>query len=220
MKKQLPALLAAAAGKVGLIAPVGTLVTGSAGTTTTTLAVSPTKVGNILVLAFREYPSTASVTSISGGGVTTWHKLASGLNSGSSEAELWYGVVTTAGAATVTALIALSTSSILAAQEFAKSGGTWAQDGSGGTANGTGTTATCPSLTPAGNNELYVGLFSSDGNYLSTGSTAGYTYQDATAGYAWFAYNAKVSHSGGAQAPAAPQASHPWLTVGALMEAL
>ena len=181
------------------ISGVGTAYTAS-GTGLTTLSVTPTAAGNCLVLATMLYIDTVTVASVSGGGVTTWTNLASPFVSyGGHTLDLWIGVVTTSGAATITVTGSSSYSSVtmrLMAQEFSGGGaGTiWAKDGSqsGGRTNLTSSVnETFPTLTPGGTDRCYVGRGIAEDVTSATGQTSGYTLQRYVVDP--FMYNPSVS---------------------------
>ncbi len=185
-------------GSSGTMSHVGSEYSNS-GTGTTTLAVTPATVGDAFVLATFVGSTTPSVSSVSGGGVTTWSKLTSAVDSvDGCEEELWLGTVTTAGSSTITVNFSSSVSSDLTefiAQEYSSSTGTsttWAKDVAGTSANTTSsTTVTYPSLNPSGSNELYAG-YSIVGQTGEAGSTSGFSY-DVTPLYNVFLYNPSVS---------------------------
>jgi hypothetical protein len=159
------------------ITAVGSLVT----TDTNSVTVSPVTIGDVLVLAFNNNPGAGNtaVTSISGGGVSTWSLLVRIVGSGSlAGCELWMGTVTTTGSSTVTVSAGLGVNYSTAVQEFHSStAATWTADGVGNTAMGTASSGNLPSVTPAGSNELYVGMLGT-GDGSVGGSSTGFTYQD------------------------------------------
>lgn len=122
-----------------------------------TLAVSPAAVGNLLVLGIlvsRGGGADDPVVSVSGGGVTTWTKADRIARDGafpSGQAELWYGVVTATGAATITVTYtngALGVTYDLVCDEFSSIlAGTWALDTHGTKQNASSTNVACPVLT-------------------------------------------------------------------------
>ena len=75
------------------------------GNGTLALGVAPSGVGNLLVLAFGsggDGKVNALGSGVSGGGVTTWHRAAGYIDMGDRQlAEIWYGTVTAARAATL-----------------------------------------------------------------------------------------------------------------------
>ena len=80
--------------------PVGsiTLVSG-----TKTISVSPTAIGDILVLCIGSNGAAIYASAVVGGGVTTWIKSASGGSTGfDGSAEVWFGVVTATGSSSIT----------------------------------------------------------------------------------------------------------------------
>ncbi len=62
----------------------------------TTLLVNPQSLGDAFVVAVKVSSSTSHVSSLSGGGASSWAKLES-YNDGSHDNELWLGTVTTRG---------------------------------------------------------------------------------------------------------------------------
>jgi hypothetical protein len=160
------------------IRPVGAMVF-AGGSALKTLAVTPTAVGNVLVLAVGEQNTAAGITAVSGGGVTTWTKLISALPGNPPGcAEIWFGTITTAGSATVTITTTAANWIALNAQEFTIGRpATWTADGSGAASVSTSaaTSGNYPSVTPAASAELYVG-FAAVWSGAISGSTAGVTY--------------------------------------------
>ena len=146
-----------------------------------TLSVSPTAIGNILVLTV---PNTGSgvntpLTAVSGGGVTTWVLVAwGGYRTPGYGIDLWYGVVTSTGASTITITASSPSygSMALGCLEFSGgSAGTWSLDGGGSSQNGHTSSFSYPSLTPSGANELYVATCVSS-SLSTSGQTSGFTY--------------------------------------------
>jgi hypothetical protein len=189
---------------VNAITAVGTLAS-VVGDGTSTLPVSPGAIGNCFVLATVVGDTGVTVASVSGGGVTTWARIA-GPFDGGSDFELWLGPVTSTGSSTISITgSGTITGKRLTAQEFAGGGaGTvWARDGSqqGGLSNGTSTSVTFATLTPGGASRCYVGNSLVQNSGLTTGGTAGYTVQLGAFGDP-YVYNTSVST---AQSPVALQ---------------
>jgi RHS repeat-associated protein len=161
------------------ISAVGSL---AADTQSSTLSVSPVTNGDIEVLSVMAGPASATqVSSITGGGVSTWSSAIAypgDSNDANTDVELWWGVVTSTGASTITAHWAHGTPSWteLAAQEFsAGTGATWSVDKTGSSSSAT-STVTFPSLSPSGSSgELYFGYGVPTGT-SSAGSTPGFVY--------------------------------------------
>lgn len=152
-------------------AAVGSIVQ----TSTSSLSLNPQNVGDLFLVEVLAN-SSASCTSISGGGCT-WTQVGTtlvGSVNASWTASVFAGKVTAAGSATATLTLSGSPSNLrVAGQEFSTTAGTWVLDSQGNLDNA-GTSA-LPSLTPAGSGELYFGFFFNVSN-ASAGSTSGYTY--------------------------------------------
>jgi len=211
-------------GGVSSAAPTITAVGGLAdaqGSGVSSLTVSPKSVGDALVLTAKVSSATATVSSVAGGGVTTWTKLISYQDNTSHDLEIWLGTVTTAGSAKITVGYSTSVSGAsveLTAQEFTAGLGAttvWAKDTAAGQSNVSSTTIASPPLTPATTGELYLGYSRSPGQLLA-GSTPGFTY-DPTALGNMVLYDTGVSS---AVAPTSRQSpADTSSTVGALIEA-
>lgn len=180
----------------------------NSGTSVTTVADSPTNKGDLLVL-FSHATNNVAITGVSGGGVTNWTKVTSNTNTtGQGNNEMWRGVVTSTGSATITVTYSSAAGgNEIVAQEFTmgSSSGTWAIDTSGTTINsGSQTTINYPSLTPANSSELYAGYAWSQYT-MSSGTTAGFTYVP-TNGSKYTAYDTNIT-GGSAVQPTASQST-------------
>ena len=194
------------------------------------ISVSPAAAGNVLALAVEEkFPTTPafSVATVSGGGVTTWHKALGGPTSDAIHGqELWWGTVTTPGASTITVTFtAASTAGTsesatsLDVQEFHSSigaGTVWAVDANGVVDTGASTTTpNYPTLTPTGSHRAYFGYLSVIGS-VSAGTTPGVVYQPDLRGNQC-AYDVDVS---AAITPTASSvASQTFFSIGMLLKA-
>ncbi len=166
--------------------PVGSLADNS-GDGLTSLNVSPQNLGDVLVVAAIAGNTGVSVSTVSGGGVTTWARAVQydGVNE-PRDMEIWYGKVTTTGSSSITFTWSGSISSVLIeynAQEFTAGLGSstvWSLDKTGHSENASSTTVSYPSLTPAAAGELYFGFVDLP-NAPSAGSTTGFTYVTAAA---------------------------------------
>ncbi len=188
------------------ITAVGTFTSGE-GSGLTTLAVSPKTAGDVLVVFAQAGTATVGkLSSVSGGGVTTWTKGAQFAGSIGGDEEIWYGKVTTTGSSTVTfTWSGTTTGHVLeyGAEEFSAGLGTstvWATDKTGTLNNASATSVPLPSLTPSTSGELYFG-YALVTNTAAAGSTSGFTYA-VTAESNVVAYDTGVS---GAVSPAATQ---------------
>lgn len=185
----------------------------SSGTTgTTTLAVSPTTVGNVLVFGATLGGLNATITGVSGGGVTTWTKLAGPITPSYNAGivYLWMGTVTATGAQTITISgTVLTGTNRLSSREYSSTAGaatTWLQDGVGVAQDNPGTGSTTvqfATLVCGGPRRLYVGYATVGSTANTTGQTAGYTV-DPDIGSNPFFWNPNVS---GTQSPTCVQAS-------------
>jgi hypothetical protein len=152
------------------VIPVGSMRSNN-GVALTTLAVNPTTVGDILVLATASYATSDLVTAVSGGGVTTWTELVYALPSGGEgQTSLWWGVITSPGPSTITITTLAAYFNFLVCQQFTMGGaGVWTADGSAAsTSTAFEVSGTMPSVTPSTTGpELYIGALMSS----STGGT-------------------------------------------------
>src|ERR1700681_659502 len=176
------ALTASPAAAAPVISAVGAMAK-SFGSAQTTLNVNPQQLGDVLVVMAENDLNTVTVSSMSGGGVTTWKRAIQYVGSAEPRAyEIWYGVVTATGSSTITFNLSADISGHNAeyeAQEFTAgfgAGTMWTLDTTGVQENPSSTTTvTYPSLTPAGGGELYFG-FADMPMPPSNGSTPGFTY--------------------------------------------
>jgi hypothetical protein len=203
------------------ITPVGGLADAQ-GSGVSSLTVSPKTVGDALVLTVKASSATATVSSVKGGGVTTWTKLVSFKDNASHDLEIWLGTVTSTGSSTIAVGYSASVSGVsveLTSQEFtAGLGGAtiWTKDTGAGQSNASSTTVASPPFTIAGAGELYLSYSRSPGEVLP-GSTPGFTY-DGTALGNMVLYDPNVT---GAVAPTSTQtpANNTSSSIGALIEA-
>jgi trimeric autotransporter adhesin len=190
------------------------------GSGVTSLTDSPSNKGNLLVF-YSHTSGSATISSISGGGVGSWTKVTAYTGGGTpGNIEMWRGVVTTTGSGTISVTYSgtIGTNEIVA-EEFTmgSSSGTWAIDTSGSdTTTSSVTTVNYPSLTAQNSSELYTG-YAFGGGTMSTGSTSGFTYI-ATGASKYLAYDTNVT-GGIAYAPTAPQTSGVYASIAAMVEA-
>ena len=178
--------------------------------------------GDLLVLGVGQvHAGTATVTAVSGGGVTTWTEATSHpAGADGPPVSLWYGVVTSTGSST----ISVSWSSTpgggvdLSVDEYAASGGSWTLGNTDSTQTSSSASVAFPALeTPASGSSLYTGY----GYICQTGtggSTSGYTFT-VTAASNLAAYNTSLAQStvytpAGSESPAGCS-----VTVGAIFTA-
>ena len=174
----------------------------------TTLSVSPTSKGDLLLLTATEHLNGQAITNISGGDVTTWSKVTYAFNglTGSNQraVEMWRGVVTSLGTNNITVTYSGSPgSNEISATEYTigNSSASWNVDTAGTLYNSTSsTTITYPNLTPQESNELYAGYGYSDesnptmSGSATGGSSTGFTYKTtATPANDDWAYNTAIN---------------------------
>ncbi|HTZ08842.1 MAG TPA: IPT/TIG domain-containing protein, partial [Acidimicrobiales bacterium] len=174
------------------VTAVGSLANAS-GEGTTTLADSPQRTGDLVVLALKTSSSTVTASTVSGGGVGSWRRI-EGPYTGyaGNDMELWAGTVTSSGPSTVSVAFSASVTSLytgIAAQEFSATG--WSLDTGGGIVNASSTAAAFPKLTPSATNELYFG-YDEIAQSGSAGTSAGFSYA-TTADADVVAYDTTVS---------------------------
>lgn len=196
------------------ITAVGTLAKAS-GIGQKTVSVSPTTLGDILVLSVLMQLTVNTVTAVSGGGVTTWHRLIGSTPSVTSgDAEIWWGVVTATGAGTITITTGTGTTNGLVSQQFtAGAGMLWSAD-TPTSSNSTGTVAasgTWGSIAPTGAGELFLGNGYFHGGSAG-GATSGFVYAAGVGGYGiagcQFVYHLSAPNP---SAPAWSQTSGTWV---------
>ena len=201
-----------AAGTSSTITSVGSF-SSKVGTGLSTLAVSPQNVGDVLAV-FAERSTTGTLTSVSGGGVSTWTKGVQFAGSVGADEEIWTGKVTSTGSSTITFTWSGTVTGFYeeyGVQEFSAGLGAntaWALDKSGTVNGASSTTVPFPSLTPSGPGELYFG-YTVPANVATAGSTSGFTY-DVTAEKNLVTFDTNVTGAvspTGAQSPASTSSS-------------
>jgi hypothetical protein len=194
------------------ITAVGT-TTSMAGTSLTALPDNPQNLGDVLVVVSEQDNNAEVVNSISGGGVTTWHKAVRYVGMGEPRAyEIWYGTVTATGGASITFNLSSPPSGMTAeyeAQEFTAGDGPgtiWTLDTAGhAETNPASRTVNYPLLNAAGAGEVYFG-FADMPSTPASGSNPGFSYF-TTADFNQVAYNPSVG-SGAVQPTSTEGASH------------
>jgi len=173
---------------------------GSVGPVTTITAVVPAAVGDLLVLGIRIGNATATVLSVTGGGVTSWTVIP--VRAGSAvSAGLCYGVVTSSASSSLVITTSATVSTSTSLLEFSMSGGTWGPDGAPGSAVDSGT---CPTLTPSGAGEMYIAFIACTTSAIGA-SSAPAGYVQVGSGYSAMIYDVSVT---GAQTPTVTAGNH------------
>ena len=152
-----------------------------------TLAVSPVNLYDLMVCEVQNTSSVASA--LSGGGVTTWHQIGTHATAPNlAVLSMWWGIVTTTGAGTIT-VTQTGTGLSIVCTEFATSSGTgqtWSVVTSATNGTGIATSGNYASVSPTGSGQLYIGALYSAGN--TGGSQTGFVYYN-TAGGTQVVYN-------------------------------
>lgn len=166
-----------AAGGGGVISAVGRLATGNG----TSLSVDPQNAGDLMVFAVEDSNSTPpTVSSVSGGGVSTWTRYAREDDSANTQDndEIWAGVVTSIGPSKITIILTgYSDGNDLLAQEFTAPGDTWSLDTSGYVTGKSSASFDFPSLRPTAKSDLYFGIGNAvNSTAIAGGGTPGVTY--------------------------------------------
>jgi hypothetical protein len=185
-----------------------------------TLAVSPTAIGDVLVVPIIILTATP-VSGVSGGGVTTWNKGAQA-DPIAGDAEIWWGVTTTTGSSTITIAGTFTAGNVrvIGCQQFTGGAGvTWSQDGAGAGSSSTtpASSGNYPSVVPSNAGELYVGVADLTGG-TPGGSSTGFLYFSGSAG--GFESGSQFVYNLSAPNPSSPpwtQASAIWCAVSVLL---
>ena len=170
----------------------GALDSSNATTTPITLPVTPTT-GSFLILSLAYSAGNVAVSSITGGGVTTWAKATSAVNSTAATAEIWYGKVDTTPSTSITVTwnAKLNSNKGWSYAEFA---GVTAFDSAGTAATGSGTTFTTNSYTGSIADELLIYAWGNSSTAtVSTGPTNSFTLADNSSSRAGLAYKIETS---------------------------
>jgi hypothetical protein len=191
----------------------------------TTIAVTPVRVGDLMLFgAWLRGDSADSISSVSGGGCTGWTKIDGWqAKTFANRMELWYGIVTTTGSQTITVTYTpanFTSYSEFIAEEISSPYGAsaiWTVVASGSTDSASTTSVTLPSLRsgPSGL-QGYVGYWS-QGNYTIPGWSQGFSYF-ATAAEDGVCYDLNLAAST-AYAPTAAAAGFNWQAVGVIVSA-
>ncbi len=172
-----------------------------------TLSDSPHAIGNLVLLSVGIRSGSATVSGVSGGGVSSWSNATSYTDATDGpRTEIWEGTVTSTGSNTITITYSSAPGDYteLTAQEFSAGiGATWNVAASGHALNSPSSTVTFPSLTASASSQMYWGYMWTH-SAANSGSTAGFRYV-LTAGGDVVAYDSNLT-SGSNYTPTATQA--------------
>jgi hypothetical protein len=153
----------------------------------TTQAITTSAVGDLVICTVCNGRNNTQVcTGVSGGGVTTWNAGTVSISQPTFGVYQFWGVVTTAGAATITATFSGGSITSIPIEFFVDSyhysgTATWGVEYNPLTTNATAQVVQLASLTPQSSPGLYWG-YTTISNDPSTGSTSGFTYQETNFG--------------------------------------
>jgi hypothetical protein len=165
------------------ITAVGTRVTQqNAASTTSTMSINPTAVGNLVVLWAVCPSNTVNASSVTGGNCT-WTAIPGATSNGTGREyiKMFWGKATATGAANITVTWSASATGLFpvtTAQQFTSGGGSgtpWAVVASNHLENTASASVTFPGLAASGATQLYAALGSTatSGTGTSAGSTSG-----------------------------------------------
>lgn len=150
---------------------------------TNTVTISPTTIGDEIVLTTQIPTSGVTITGISGGNVTTWSKIVAQNGNGTvNRVEMWAGTVTNVGSSLITVTYSSSPGAEeVTATEFTAAGvnssTSWGIESSASQLNTTASnTVTFPSATAVDGSELYVGYGQVQNPPATAGSTTDFNY--------------------------------------------
>jgi len=150
---------------------------------TNTLSITPFAVGDEIVLTTQIPTSGVTVSSISGGGVSTWTKAVVSAGNGTvNRTEMWVGTVTSTSASTITVTYSSSPGAEeITATEFTAAGvnasTSWGIESFANQLNSTSSsTVTFPSLTAVNGSELYIAYGQVQNPPATAGSNSNFSY--------------------------------------------
>ena len=150
---------------------------------TNTVTISPTTIGDEVVLTTQIPTSSVTVTGISGGNVATWSKIVANNGNGTvNRVEMWAGTVTNVGSSTITVTYSSSPGAEeVTATEFTAAGvnasTSWGIESSNSLLNSSpASTFNFPSATAVDGSELYVGYAQVQNPPATAGSTTDFNY--------------------------------------------
>lgn len=173
----------------------------------TSVAFTPTTVGDEIVVTTQIPTSGVSVCAISGGEVTTWSKVVALNGNGTvNRVEMWVGTVTSIGSTPIALTYTSTTcptstsagSNEITATEFTAAGvnssTSWGIESSGSQLNSTSsTTVTYPSATSVDGSELYVGYAQVQNPPASSSSYPNFSYIPTSTQHNMLVYDADLS---------------------------
>lgn len=209
----------AAVAGTALINTAGTLVDAISSTGLSSLAFTTTAIGDVLMFTAATNPTGSAITALTGGGVTTWTRLAAPSETSPGTLEVWFGQVATVGSFPIgVTWSATPTYTELTCQEFhstlgASSSWSIVNDGSNVPVASTSMT-TLPVSATANAQLVWSFAFASEAG--TAGTSAGFIYETTAYGSV-VAYNLNAT-AGVAYTPTSVQApSGLYMSVGVVL---
>jgi RHS repeat-associated protein len=208
-------------GTPGTIVPVQSKTTnissGDVSSQTTTLPANTTK-GDTVVVIVSTWPVSpvVSVSSISGGGVGTWHLGKASSTTTVGDEEIWYGYANTGGAAAITVNMSAGTTQVgTEAIEYTGVASSSPLDVSG-SASGSSSTVNTPSLTTTAPGDLIVDAANAYDNISASPASPWVDYVGPTyGGSPWTPITTRIAATTGAYSTSWTQSpSGAWISVG------
>jgi hypothetical protein len=167
---------------------------------TNILNINPSTIGDEIVLTTQIPTGGVSVSSISGGGVSTWSKVVANAGNGTVDrVEMWVGTVTSTGSSNITVTYSSSPGvEEVTATEFTAAGvnssTSWGTESFASQLNSTSsTTVTYPSLTSVNGSELYIGYAQVQNPPSTAGSNSNFNYIVTSTQHNVLAYNTSLT---------------------------
>jgi RHS repeat-associated protein len=209
-------------GTPGTIVPVQSKVTnissGDVSSQTTTLSANTTK-GDTVVVIVSTWPVSpvVSVSSISGGGVGTWHLGKASSTTTVGDEEIWYGYANTGGAAAITVNMSAGTTQVgTQVIEYSGVASSSPIDVTNSASGSSSTTVNTPSLTTTAAGDLIVDAANAYDNISASPASPWVDYVGPTyGGSPWTPITTRVVGATGTYSTSWSQSpAGPWVSVG------
>lgn len=191
-----------------------------------TISISPSTVGNEIVLTTQIPTGGVTVTGISGGGVSSWTKATANNGNGTvNRVEMWIGTVSSTGSSTITVTYSSAPgANEITATEFTAAGvnasTSWGVVNAGSQLNtSSSSTVTFPNLLAVNGFELYVGYGQAQNPPATAGSTTGFNYIQTSTQHNILTYNTSTTANTSYQPTANQNSAGQSNTVGAILTA-
>jgi hypothetical protein len=193
---------------------------------TNTLNISPSAVGDEIVLTTQIPTGGVTVTGVSGGGVGSWTKAVANNGNGTvNRVEMWIGTVSSTGSSTITVTYSSAPGvNEITATEFTAAGvnasTSWGIVNASSQLNSSSSsTVTFPNLLAVNGFELYVGYGQVQNPPATAGSTTGFNYIQTSTQHNMLTYNTSTNANTPYQPTANQNSAGQSNTVGAILTA-